>query len=311
VILLQNPGVNLLTLTNLEAPMKASLTFAAALVLVGIHFATTTASAQSTSFNSGSLGSLGNGTNSATVTLGLPSPIFAGNGTALGYTDDLVGANTIVPFRPALNPLANQPFTIEFWARPTESDNDSAAVSNRLAGAAPNRAGWVFFQRDAATGWNFKMYNGSGSAMGWDITGGTATLNAWSHVVATWNGTTALLYVNGSAITASSTGSGLNGVYNPNTATDSPNFAVGTNSEGTSGFTGSLDEVAFYGSTLTPLQIANHFALAQSPVVNAYSSAVIGDGAVEYLQNVPEPASVGLMLAGVGLIAGRRQRRRA
>src|SRR5207249_7464640 len=49
----------------------------------------------------------------------------------------------------------------------------------------------------AATGWNWRMYNGNGSQVGWDLTGGTATLDAWSHVVGVWDGTTAKLYVNG------------------------------------------------------------------------------------------------------------------
>jgi Concanavalin A-like lectin/glucanases superfamily/PEP-CTERM motif len=259
--------------------------------------------AQTTSVNSGSLGPAGNGTNTAGVLLGLPSPIVAGGDTAAGYAG---GERTTVPFNLALNPPASNPFTIELWVRPTATDNDDAVLSNREA--AGNRSGWTFFQRAEATGWNFRMYNGVGSGLGWDLTGGASTLNAWNHVVATWNGTAALLYVNG-ALADNTNDPAATGVYNPNTATTSPTFSIGANFDGGSASTASIDEVAFYSAALTPVQVANHFALASSPTAGAYSSQVISDGAVEYLRNIPEPSSALLMAAAGLFIVGRRRSR--
>jgi Concanavalin A-like lectin/glucanases superfamily/PEP-CTERM motif len=284
--------------------MKSPLRIAASLLIVGIFLPVTTVVGQTTSFNSGSLGAAGNGTNSAGVVLNLPGPILADGNTAVGYSG---GERTLVPFQLALNPVATSSFTIEFWARPTASDNDDAALSNRFA--TGNRSGWTFFQRDQATGWNFRMYNGNLGALGWDLTGGTATLDAWSHVVATWNGSAALLYVNG--ILADSTNDpGANGIYNPNTAVNSPPMSIGANFDGGSPSTSSMDEVAFYATALTPAQIANHFSTASSPVAGAYSSLVLSDGAVEYLQNIPEPSSAGLVAAGAALFATMRRRQR-
>lgn len=284
--------------------MITPLRIAVSLLIGGVSLPITTAVAQTTSVNSGSLGAAGNGTNTAGVVLNLPGPIVAGGSTAVGYS---AGERTIVPFQLALNPVASSSFTIEFWARPTASDNDDAAISNRYAETGMNRSGWTFFQRDAATGWNFRMYNGNGSGLGWDLTGGTATLNAWSHVVATWNGSVALLYVNG-VLADSSNDGGATGVYNPNTSVTSPDFSIGANFDGGSASTSSMDEVAFYASALTLTQIANHYNTAASPIAGAYSSLILSDGAVEYLQNIPEPSSAILIAAGAALFATRRRR---
>ena len=151
------------------------------LAAVGLVFGTAVAApAQTVSPNTGSLGSSANATNSAAVTFG-PGAVTTGGDLSAVY-DGTTAAMTTRPFLAALNPASASPFSIEFWGRPTASDNDDAPVSNRIS--AGNRSGWVFFQRAAGTGWNFRMYNGVGSGLGWDLTGGTSNLNAWSHVVA-------------------------------------------------------------------------------------------------------------------------------
>jgi len=230
-----------------------------------------------TSYNTGTLGVAGDGASSAGVVVDQPGAVAAYIDYSSSYA---AGENTVVPFRPEINPAASSPFTIEFWARPTATDNDDAPIGNRLGGGG-NRSGWVFFQR--ATGWNFRMYNGAGTALGWDLTGGTSTLNTWSHVVAVWNGSAATLYVNGT-LASSTNAAGLNGVYNPNTT---ESFYVGALIGGASPTTGELDEVAFYPSALTATQILNHYNTISSPIPGAYSSMVLADGAIEYLQQNP------------------------
>jgi hypothetical protein len=256
--------------------------------------------AATVSYNTGSLGSAADGTNADSVTF-IDGVVLAGGDQAASY-DGLGGTNTVVPFQPGLNPPSASPFTIEFWANPTNSDNDDAPVSNRVA--AGDRSGWAFFQRAASTGWNFRMYDGVGSNLGWDLTGGTSPLNAWSHVVATWNGSVAQLFVNGALADSSNSGT-ASGVYN---ASDSANFIVASSDTG-SPYTGALDEVAFYGSALSPAQILNHFNMVSSATPGAYHSTIVADGARLQLTNnnpIPEPASLGfLVLGGLALLRRR------
>jgi len=250
------------------------------------------AAAPTISYNTGSLGTAGDGTNSDGVVIDQPGAIS----TYPDYSSTYASPNnTTVPFRPELNPAANSPFTIEFWAKPTASDGDDVPVSNRLGSG--NRTGWVFFQRAAGVGWNFRMYNGSGSTAGWDLTGGTATLNAWSHVVAVWNGSNAQLYVNGVNTNAANIGAG--GFV----ANTTENLYVGSLIGGSSPSTGSVDEVAFYPTALTATQIANHYAAATSNALGKYSSLVLADGATEYLQQ--NPPSVTLTVTGTNPLVTR------
>jgi hypothetical protein len=256
------------------------------------------ARATTPSYNTGSLGSAANGINADSVTLG-PGAVGAGGDQAAVYTG-AAGSNTVVPHQAALNPAASNPFTIEFWANPTGSDNDDAPVSNRIS--SNPRSGWVFFQRDAATGWNFRMYDGVNGNLGWDLTGGTATLNSWSHVVATWNGTAAQLYVNG-ALADSSNGGGASGNYNPSSAAD----LILASSDSGSPYAGSIDEVAFYPTALSETQVASHYNAISGA---DYQAQVRSDGALLQLSNndVPEPTGLALLGIVCGGWAMRRRR---
>lgn len=266
------------------------------------------ASAATTSFNSGSLGAAGNGTNSDLVILGQSGPLADPNDTAVAYAGGSTGtpSHTTIPFNAALNPSATSPFTIEFWAKPSSNVTDGsgpAPVFNRVSSG--NRSGWVFFQRAADQGWNFAMYNGSGSTVGIQLTGGTYTPGAWTHVVAVWDGATPSLFVDGQNTGASVVVGGTGGYNASTTAT----FSTGAYDTGANPFTGSIDETAFYASALTPAQISSHFAAASNPTPGAYAALVQGDGAVVYLRNaqVPEPATAGLALLGLAACLRRRR----
>jgi len=241
-----------------------------AFAAIPLLFAGLTASANTVSPNTGSLGAAANGSNAPDVTFG-PGAVTAGNDLAAVYSTNANGTNTTVPFQSALNPAASSPFSIEFWARPTASDNDDAPVANRVS--TGNRSGWVFFQR--AAGWNFRMYNGVSSGLSTSLTGGSSALNSYSHVVATWDGTSALLYVNGT-LASSTNDTAVSGSYVPNSTVD---LTVGTLADQSSPYVGSVDEVAFYPSALTLNQIAAHFATASSTTPGAYYSLVRSDGA--------------------------------
>jgi len=269
-------------------PQFLAAAFAAALHIVPA------ANAQTTSFNSGSLGAAGDATNTANVTLNLAGPLAAPGDFAVGYSG---GARTTLGYHPALNPASNQPFTIEYWVKPFAITNDADGPSplfNRVSSG--NRSGWVFFQRSPTTGWNFRMYDGNGGALGFELTGGTYAQDVWSHIVVVWNGISPVMYVNGTVADNTSTGSGI---YNAST---SATLSLGSYDDGSNPFNGSVDEFAFYQLALTPTQIVDHFNTAASTTPNAYRDTIIADGAVEYLQNVPEPSSA--LLLGFGMIGG-------
>ena len=282
--------------------MKSGIYAAAA--ITSALFTLSPASAQTVSINSGSLGAAGNGTNTSNVILTLAGPIVGDAATdrAAGYAG---GERTTVPFNAALNPQpSTAPFTIEFWAQPNVDPGDGAGPSplfNRVSSG--NRSGWVFFQRSATTGWNFRMYNGNSGDVGFDLTGGSYTVGAWTHVVAVWTGTAAVLYVNGAL--ADNSNSGLGGYVSSTSAT----FSIGSYDDGANPFDGGVDETAFYNTALTGAQIAAHFNTASSLTPGAYQSLVLGDGAVEYLRNaIPEPSTAGLLGLGAIALVGKRRR---
>jgi hypothetical protein len=243
-----------------------------------------------TAYNVGSLGTVADGANTPDVLIDQPgaisAPIGTGNDHASFYNGG--GAHTTIPWQSALNPPSGSPFTVEFWAKPEASDNDDCPLFNRVSSG--NRSGWAFFQRAAGTGWNWRMYDGNGSEVGWDLTGGTAPLDTWSHVVGVWNGSTAKLYVNGVDTAAANAGPGG---FNAST---SATWSVGSYDTGATASTGYLDEIAFYGSALSSGQILAHYNAASSLVPGAYSALVRADGARLYLDQ--NPPSVGIARAG-------------
>src|SRR5262249_30347192 len=133
--------------------------------------------------NRGTIGSSGNGTHGPGVVHRVPGALIGNANAAASYNDVGGAKHAFVPYNPALNPAANKPFSVEFWAQPSVEVSDSPGpcpLFNRVS--AGNRSGWVFFQRSTTSGWNFRMYNGSGSSLGIDLTGGSNAGNTWSHI---------------------------------------------------------------------------------------------------------------------------------
>lgn len=249
-----------------------------------------TASGNTICINSGSLGVAGNASNTDTVDLDQPGVVAAGGDFSTGYAGPERTDHSRLPYNPLLN--SSDPFTIEFWARPTLSNNDNAPVDNRIAG--DNRSGWAFFQR--GTGWSLRMYNGNGRLIGFDLTGGTSTLGSWSHVVATWDGTIARLYVNGVFANVDNKGDGTPGYAPSTTAT----LTIGALGDDSSPFYGNVDEVAFYASALSAEKIAAHYTTVSSTVPGAYSNLVKADGALVYYQQ--NPATISIAEAGLNKV---------
>lgn len=249
--------------------------------------------------NSGSLGANGNGVHHVGVTHPVAGAIAGSANTAAGYTaiDPLStdgGSPTVVPYNSVLNPGGS--FTVEVWLNPAIDGNANAQtpmINRYIDSTTGNRFGWDFFQRDAGTGWNFRMFNGtSGSTKVFDITGGAYTVGSWSHLVAVYDASipSATLYLNGVQVAQSTT---PNGVYAPNTV--SP-LAVGGFPVQLAGngyenpFIGSMDEWALYTNALSAAQVLVHYVNGTNAArVTPYENLVTTDGAVEYLR-LDEPA---------------------
>src|SRR6266478_3093651 len=192
--------------------------------------------------NSGSLGAAGNATN---LNVHLVPGAIAGSRNAAAYFDST--ARTIIPWNAALNPDPTNDFTVEAWFYPTSdkvagSFSGPAPIMNRFSGAAANRSGWVYFQRNpdssytaqTAVGWNFRTYTGVGSHVGVDITSQVPyRLGQWQHVVTVWDGAsqTATMYIDGAQAASGGNTSADPAAYVANTDTsghaDAPNGPAG------------------------------------------------------------------------------------
>ena len=207
-------------------------------------------------------GALNGSADAAATFMGNP----AGGVAPVGYL--------IAPYSPGLNPPT---FTVEAWLNPTDVDGTLAGPLHcplSCGDFAAPRAGWLIYQ--SGEGWNLRMYNQNGTATSLSISGGGA-VNAgeWYHVVATFDGTTARLFINGTeAASGNPTG------YVPGTA---GGFAVGTRADLFYGWNGVADEVAYYNTALSAADVAAHYqnGISASPAT-PYNQLVLASNPVGY-----------------------------
>ena len=165
------------------------------------------------------------------------------------------GDLAVVPYSPAINP--NGAFSIEFWAKPSVSGQNSLAVlasQNRNTG----RAGYAAYQGLNGSFW--EVHLGTGETV-MNLSGGPSPVaGRWDHIVATWDGNaTAALYVNGELI-----GTLASGPFRPNLSVP---LEIGSRFNGGIPYNGTVDEVALYGHALTLERVKAHFSVAYVPAV--------------------------------------------
>lgn len=214
--------------------------------------------------NAGLLGSSGNGVYAATVSHPVTGAI-AGNSAASAN-----GTILSVPYNAGLNTAT---FTIEAWLKPnvTHTGGTLTCALSSMHAASP-RTGWLIYQ--SATGWNLRLYNGVDTATVVSTTGGAAQSNTWYHVVATFDGTDARLYVNGvGGAPVTQTGPFVQN-------TDSA-FNVGSRSDGAFGWNGTADEVAFYPSVLSTNDVVAHYDAATTNAAG-YASQILASSPAGY-----------------------------
>jgi PKD repeat protein len=182
-----------------------------------------------------------------TPTLGASGALASDTNTAVGFNGSNEYVN--VPYQAALNPAQ---VTVEAWAYPTGGQGTYRSIVTSRDYAPGNARGFILYASSANT-WQFWLGNGD-----WTVVyGPPIVLNQWTHLVGTYDGTTARLYVNG-VLGAFSTTTYLQNAVRPlriaSGATDktSPQYYL----------PGRVDEVAVYGSALSAGRVQAHFAAA-------------------------------------------------
>jgi len=154
------------------------------------------------------------------------------------------------PFRADLNPRT---FTVEAWAR---VDGGAGTARKVLVARDPAGRRGLILEATAADTWKVWLGHGTKS---WDsITGPAVKVRRWTHLVVTFDGSAATLYVDGSK-----TGSVFT-PFAPNVQGDL-SLGAGRSAAGAPAFffVGALDDVALYRGPLSPQRIAAHFQAAR------------------------------------------------
>jgi len=207
--------------------------------------------------NYGWLGATANG-QAVGVTNGVPGPCPPGfpgfeiGNLAVWLTS---GAKVQVPYSDALNPSG--PFTLEAWVKPAQRGGPVGApvISMNISSG---RSGYAFYQDyDAKGKWEFILGNNNGYIA--RAIGGSVDTNSWQYLAGVYDGSSALLYVNG-AFAGSST---LSAPFAPNTSVD---FVLGRRlNVNPYCYTGQVDEVSIINRALTSPEIASRWQAATNP----------------------------------------------
>jgi YVTN family beta-propeller protein len=162
-------------------------------------------------------------------------------------TFDGTSAVVNIPNSPSLT--LTTAMTLEAWVRPTQVDGEWRDVvykgnDNYFLEATSNRGG------RPATGGTFTRSNVYGPA--------ALPVNAWTHLAATFDGSTLKLYVNGAVVSSGSRGGTL--------ATSGSPLQIGGDSVFGQYFAGTIDEVRVYNIALTDAQVRSDM---NSPIGSA------------------------------------------
>ncbi len=163
----------------------------------------------------------------------------------------------------------NLPFTIEALVKPNISGTAEYSILGKTNAASPFR-GWAFELKGNGSGsvsyiefWFINTFSSSYRNL---VSAAVVPNGAWSHVAATYDGSSILtLYVNGVAVASSATGVSA-------TIQNSTPALIGARPS-IQFFNGGLDEIAVYNRSVTQDELAIHYGLsvAAEPQFNAGS----------------------------------------
>ncbi len=147
------------------------------------------------------------------------------------------------------------PYAFELWIKLAPSTNSFPRIISKEVPSDP-RQGYLLMGGALVDGGNpfvgtERWENGVSLLSIYDKM--TVPIAEWTYVVAQFDGVNGELYVNGkkSKANAAKPDSGL--LINPNALT------IGSEAKGNAAFAGSIDELAIYGKSLSPLVIGNHY----------------------------------------------------
>src|SRR6266705_2130091 len=186
-----------------------------------------------------------------------------------------------------LNQNGSNAFSVEAWINPTNALPALSAFYSILTGPwNGSTQGWVLYQFNNAgvSQLSFTVANGTtnvGTTTNFSLTAGSVY-----HLVGTYDGTNARLYINGVLKTTSGVLTG------PCVNSGSPTIGAATSSD----FQGVIDEVAIYNSVLVQQQITTHYLAGTT-----YLLSGIGTLTPTLSANLTLPSGT---LAGAGTLAG-------
>lgn len=216
--------------------------------------ATTIGKGNTIAANSGSLGEIANFSRETSAQFEQPGAIAGSSDTAVSTTAT-DGQRLGVPFLPELN-LADA-FSAELWVKPGAiPDGLTCVVSSGNFGDP--RSGWLIYM-DPGAGWNFRGYNNDGLTAAFDIVGGPLPDEGeWYHLVATWNGSEAKIYVNG-VLDEGAQVDEITDFVHATEAITSGRLQVGSRADNAFGWTGTVDELAIYPTELSADTVLEHY----------------------------------------------------
>lgn len=226
-----------------------------------------------------SSGNARHGSYTGGVTLGVPGGLAGEADTAARF--DGTSGYVSVPDSPGLSPASG--VSVEAWVNLTRYDGSYPRIISKLGS------------------YELTLYTmpGSEGRLEWTVYTGSSTptsvtttpadrfpLNVWHHVVATYDGTAARIYVNGVEKASRPVTGALVDTARPLTITRPDRLLAAT-----------LDEVAVYGAALSPAQVQNHATAggltSSTPTptatptptgtpASAYARGVLADGPAAY-----------------------------
>jgi hypothetical protein len=192
------------------------------------------------------------GTQHGNVMFGVPGAIVNDPDTAARFVDRTGWIQVPGPFQFT----GMVPFSIEVWANSDPiTDYFPLASCDGPINTGPHYGWGFYFDLDGTL--DFGRYDADAGGKYIAATPTAPSTGAWHHYVATVDGTTEKIYVDG--VFADSAPAG-------NAAATPDDFTIGADTQGTGvRFQGILDECAIYDVALSPTQVKHHYDVGHGP----------------------------------------------